>query len=259
MGDPTWWVHFIHKIHFFPSFKVKNGQEKNPQICGVFSCFPVFSSFLFLPFFALVFLISLCFSTSWSLKRYPPGGVCGIHISCRVKTWSKYSLFLSQKLVQFFSVFLFCFSIFTCLKICRNHYFYSVFSQKMKIAHPKKLKNTICEHNCFFCPFFSAFLLFSVFAVSGFFEGSFLRRMKKKTKKTKFKTKQKRKDDHKMQTTKPLSPVFKEEKSQTTQTQYNTNQMSKMETNNTRKKQTRTNAWNWKTINYLVTNMTKKH
>ena len=29
-------------------------------------------------FCALVFLLSLCFSTSWSLKRYPPGGVSGL-------------------------------------------------------------------------------------------------------------------------------------------------------------------------------------
>ena len=54
-GDPNWWVHFIQKIHFFPSFIVKNGQEKPPQICGGFSCFPVFSSFLFLPFCCLSF------------------------------------------------------------------------------------------------------------------------------------------------------------------------------------------------------------
>ena len=41
----------------------------------------------------------------------------------------------------------------------------------------------------FFLSGFSAFLLFWVFAVSGFFGGSFLRGMKKQ-KKTKFKTKQ---------------------------------------------------------------------
>ena len=37
-----------------------------------------------------------------------------------------------------------------------------------------------------------------------------------------------------MKTTKPLSPVFQKGENQTTQTQHNTNQMSKMERNNTR-------------------------
>ena len=37
----------------------------------------------------------------------------------------------------------------------------------------------------------------------------------------------------KMQTTKPLSPVKKKEKVQTTLTQHNTNQISKMETSTT--------------------------
>ena len=109
-GDPTWWVPLIQKFNF-PQFYSKNGQEKT-QICGVFSCFQVVSSFFFLLFFALVFLLFLCFSTSSSLKRYPPSGVSGlfiyiwlhiyIYICCRVKTWSKNSLFLSQNLVQVF-------------------------------------------------------------------------------------------------------------------------------------------------------------
>ena len=79
-GDPNWWAHFGQKSQFFPSFIVKFGQEKPPQKRGGFSCFQVFSSFFFLPFFAFVFLLSLCISTSWSLKRYPPGGVSGIYI-----------------------------------------------------------------------------------------------------------------------------------------------------------------------------------
>ena len=74
-GDPTWWVPFIQKSHF-PQFYCKKW-PKNTNLWG-FSCFQVFSSFFFLPFFALVSLLSLCFSTSWSLKRYPPGGVCGV-------------------------------------------------------------------------------------------------------------------------------------------------------------------------------------
>ena len=80
------------------------------------------------------------------------------------------------------------------------------------LSPPPKIRNTICERNFansfFLCPFFfSAFLFLGVFAVS-VFGGSFFERNDKQ-KKTKFKTKQqKRKDDHKMQTTKPLSPGF---------------------------------------------------
>ena len=59
--------------------------------------------------------------------------------------------------------------------------------------------------------FVSAFLFFfCVFVVSGFLRGM------EKQKKTKLKTKQpKRKEDHRMQTTEPLSPVFKKQKTQT--------------------------------------------
>ena len=63
-GDPNWWAHFGQKSQFFPSFIEKIGQEKPPQKRGGFSCFQVFSSFFFLPFFAFVFLLSLCISTS---------------------------------------------------------------------------------------------------------------------------------------------------------------------------------------------------
>ena len=31
-GDPNWWAHFGQKSQFFPSFIVKIGQEKPPQI-----------------------------------------------------------------------------------------------------------------------------------------------------------------------------------------------------------------------------------
>ena len=41
-GDPNWWAHFGQKSQFSPSFIVKIGQEKPPQICGGFSCFQVF-------------------------------------------------------------------------------------------------------------------------------------------------------------------------------------------------------------------------
>ena len=59
------------------------------------------------------------------------------HICCRVKTWSKNSLFLSQNLVQFFSVF--SFSVFQkSSSFCREN-------EILKITSKKWLNNT------FFC------------------------------------------------------------------------------------------------------------
>ena len=46
---------FYPKISFFPSFIVKNGQNKNPQIRGCFSCFLFFLFFLLSAFFCLSF------------------------------------------------------------------------------------------------------------------------------------------------------------------------------------------------------------
>ena len=62
--------------------------------------------------------------------------------------------------------------------------------------------------------FFSAFLLFCVFAVSGFFGGLFLRGMKKPKKdkiQNKTTKKQERKKDHKMQIRRPLSLMTKKQ------------------------------------------------
>ena len=87
--------------------------------------------------------------------------------------------------------------------------------KKKKLIPPQKLRNAICEHNCANCFFsvFSAFLHFWVFAVSGFFGGSFFERNgKTKQRQIQNKTtqkKQKRKKDHKMQTRRPLSLVTK--------------------------------------------------
>ena len=106
MGDPNWWAHFGQKSQFFPNFIVKIGQEKTPQKCGGFSCFQVFSSFFFLPFFAFVFLLSLCISTSWSLKRYPPGGVSGIYI---------YTLFLIWRALSYIYIYIYVYPI-CCLR-----------------------------------------------------------------------------------------------------------------------------------------------
>ena len=94
--------------------------------------------------------------------------------------------------------------------------------------------NTTALTDCFGSVFFSSFA-FLGFAVSGFLGVFFWEEWK--TNKDKIKNKTKNKADHKMQTTKPLSPDFFKRRNQTTQTQHNTNKMSKMETNNTREKQ----------------------
>ena len=64
MGETPPGGYLLSKHFTFPSFIVKNGQKKTHKFVGGFSRFQVFSSFFFLPFFALVFLLSLCLSTS---------------------------------------------------------------------------------------------------------------------------------------------------------------------------------------------------
>ena len=90
--------------------------------------------------------------------------------------------------------------------------FYSVFSQNEILKPtPKKLKNTICEHNCanwFFCPFF-CILFFWSFCYVRFFGGLFFERNEKTTKNSKQNKKLKKKKDHKMQTRRPLRLVTK--------------------------------------------------
>ena len=106
--------------------------------------------------------------------------------------------------------------------------------------------------------FFSAFLLFWVFAVSGFFGGLFFER-NEKTKKDKIQNKttkkQKRKKDHKMQTKRPLSLVTKKA---TTQKQNYTNEFFKLERNNTRKTNKNKHI-NHKNQTTLLTNRTIKN
>ena len=101
---------------------------------------------------------------------------------------------------------------------------------------PKKLKNTICEYNCANWFFLSVFLHFCFF---GF--------LNEKTKTDKIQNKTtKRKDDHKMQTTKPLSPVFKKEK--TRQHRHNIIQINCLkwkQTTQEKQKNTRIKTWNW--------------
>ena len=71
---------FYPKISLFPQFYSKIWPRKTPTNLWGFFMFPSFLFFLLSAFFCLSFLFSLCFSTSWGLKRYPPGGVSGIYI-----------------------------------------------------------------------------------------------------------------------------------------------------------------------------------
>ena len=58
------WADLGQKSQKIPSFIVKKMAKKHPHLKGGgFSCFNVSSSFLSLPFSALVFLLSLCFLT----------------------------------------------------------------------------------------------------------------------------------------------------------------------------------------------------
>ena len=130
-----------------------------------------------------------------------------------VKTWSNYVAqhtckfwlnlgpSLTQPFWQFLAIFLF--------KICRNHYLYSVFSKMHFFAYPqtwahylwtqlRKLKNN--------CPFFSGFVFFEVFVVSGF---CLFSRGMRNQKETEIQNKQKRKQYHKTHKRKPLSLVTK--------------------------------------------------
>ena len=196
-----------------------------------------------------------------------------IYICCRVKTWSKNSLSLSQSLVQIFSVFsFFVFLIFFSLqgewdfeeheqtkdkkthffgvntwsnsvaqhtwtkfwlnlgssfdstflltsgrflpvwKKRRNHYCYSVSAKNEILSPPQKIEEhywTQLRQLISFCPFFFCIFAFWGFCSVRFFGGLFFWE-EWKTKKAKFKKKQqtqKRKNDHKMQTRRPLSLV----------------------------------------------------
>ena len=160
--------------------------------------------------------------------------------------WAKFWLNLFDFWVFFFPFF--------SLKICWNHYVYSVFSNNLHfLSPPPKIRNTICEHNCanffYFGPFFSAFLLFWVFVVSVFW--SFVW---EEWKKTKFKTQQQqRNENHKMKQQNHLVCFQK----RTRQHRHKIIQINCLKwKQTTQEKQTRTKTWNWQK-NYLVTNMTE--
>ena len=118
--------------------------------------------------------------------------------------------FLSQPFSQFLDTLPF-FSKYGETTIC------IVFSAKHVFCSPTpKIRNTICEHNCanWFCPFFSIFH-FGGGGLSCPFWGHFFLKGMDKRQKTKLNTKEpKTKQDHKMQTRKPLSLVTKKESKQ---------------------------------------------
>ena len=125
-------------------------------------------------------------------------------------TWTDFWLNLAQ---MFDSTFFTCLAHFPFSKYAETTVFIW-FSAKMQFCSPpRKIGNTMCEHSranwilfvLFFCIF--AFLCFCCVRFLVVFGEEW------KTKKTKFKTKQqRRKDNHKMQTTKPLGPVFQTRK-----------------------------------------------
>ena len=96
--------------------------------------------------------------------------------------------------------------------------------------------------------------------MSGFLWGLFLRGMKK-TKKDKIQNKTtKRKEDHKMQTTKPLSPVFfYKKKKKNRQHSHNTIQIKCLKWKQHKQNTNNNQNLKLKNINYLVSIMTKTH
>ena len=114
--------------------------------------------------------------------------------------------------------------------------------------------NTIALTELFVCPFFSAFLFFGVFAVSGLGGHFFWKEWK--TKKSR-QNNQKKKHHHKMQTRKPLSLVYKKRK-QTTQTQHNATSLFRLQTDNAGNKKARTKTWNIKDKKLHLTNLSSK-
>ena len=90
--------------------------------------------------------------------------------------------------------------------MCRNHCFYSVFSPKLPFGgSPPKKETLFVNTTAFFFSwsFFSAFLFFCLCCVQFFWIFFFERNEKRSTKQPR------KKQDHKMQTRKPLSLVYK--------------------------------------------------
>ena len=108
---------------------------------------------------------------------------------------------------------------FSFYKRCWNHYFIVLSPRNWNfLAHPKQLRNTICEHNCanwkMFLSVFFALLFLFFFAVSGFWGVFSLRGMKKNNKKT-IKTKKKGSRTTRRKQEKPLSHVTKKDNTET--------------------------------------------
>ena len=141
--------------------------------------------------------------------------------------WTDFQLNLGQ---IFSSTILLIFFLFSFLKRCSNPNFYSAFSKNnLFVAHPPKIRNTICEHDCanWFLSF-SAYFGFWGYCCVRFCWIFFWKEWKTKN------TKQpSMKQDHKMQTRKALSLVYKKRK-QTTQPQNNATSLFRLQTDNTR-------------------------
>ena len=141
-------------------------------------------------------------------------------------------------LASFLTTFFPHFWTFSFFKICWNHYFYRFSANMLCFAHPQKLGTLFVNTTAL--TVFSIFFLH--FCFGGFLLCPFVWSVFERNEKSKIWTQTtKKKQDHKMQTRKPLSLVYKE-RQQTTQTQNNATSLFRLQTSKTRNKKTRTNT-----------------
>ena len=120
-GRPQLVGTFWSKISIFPQFCSKNWPRKTPTKTWGFFMFPSFFFFLLSAFFCLCFLLSLCISTSWSLKRYPPGRVSGIYI-LYIYIYIYAVVLLSGPSLAFWGVIIWAKFAFLQNHVCQKHY-----------------------------------------------------------------------------------------------------------------------------------------
>ena len=123
--------------------------------------------------------------------------------------------FLTRPWPDFWQPFSHVWPFFPFLKICWNPYFIGFSAEtNIFVAHPPKIRNTICEHNCA-----NWFFLSIVFCILGFGGFCCVRFLVFFERNAKLNTKQPKKThDHKMQTRKPLRIVYKKKKADNTDT-----------------------------------------
>ena len=145
-------------------------------------------------------------------------------------------IFWSQPRPDFDSTFFTFLALSSCSKYAETTLFVG-FQQNCFFAHPQRLGTLFVNTTALTEVFpFSAFLFSWVFAVSGFLSFS---SKEWNPQRQQLNTIQPKKQDHKMQTRKPLSLVYKEKQSQTTQTQNNATSLFRvfrLQTDNTRNK-----------------------